>query len=398
MIVAVLVAAVAVAVWIATVLKRVKESDSEVLAFSKVLEDSRTRRAAHLTSVKDAIARVDGTFEQWNGVLEQRTQELQALSARVGRVAVTDRRPEQFDVIDDEPRVVKIVSGRVPRSYAIASLRMTFEDRAPASPQLERSPKETLGLSWRHPVEFIVPTLGLPRPKHSSARSAVAVEDMLASKAVAQALIRGWPEAEVHTRSVDPGSAWDGHGGNICTFCRDRRNPATGVILSHPAIRSRFNVSFPKLESELKGAPAEAGVTLGEGPALRSPSFAQEREVKDRGAEWERAVLDDLAVLARVTNPWDPDGKILIVAGIRAFGTLGAAEFLRTRWDELYDVTGERDFACLVSVRATYQVEVADDSLVVSSEPETLATKAVELVPSEDVPTAVEIVRIEPAA
>jgi hypothetical protein len=390
--------AAALAAWIIAVARRLRASDNEVRAFSTALELSEVRRASHLETLRSAAAGIDRTFEHWNTALEEQTEELRALSLRVSPVAGRERgRPISNGSQGIRP--VKIVGGRVPESYAIASLKMTLEGRRrERNPALERSPKETLGLSWRHSVEFIVPTLGIATPKRSSARSAVAVEDMLASEGVAQALVRGWPEAQVHTRSIDPRGEWSGHAGNICTFCRDSRNPATGVVLSHPAVRDQIKLGFIELASEVDGEPSEAGIVIGaEGP-LRSPSYAQERAVKDRHGNSGRAVLEDLALLARVSNPWDPQAKIFIVAGIRAFGTLGAAEFLRTRWDELYEATRERDFACLVSVRATYQVEIADEPSIGASEPDELATKAVELVPAEGVPTAVRIVRIEPAA
>ena len=391
-----LVASAVLFLWARTVLNRVNQSEKDTAAFVAALPTSVARRQEDLKRVRSAIAGVDRTVEQWSTRVETGGAELRALAERLAETARRDRRRQRIDGAPEQ-RAVKIVGGRVHRSYAIAGLKMTLDARGPASAPVERPPKDTLGLSWHHPVEFVVPTLGI-RPKHSSSRSAVAVEDMLASEGVAQALVRGWPEAHVHTQSVDPGSEWSGYAGNICTFCRDSRNPATGVILSHPAVCARFRLGFPELDSEAEGAPKEAGILIGDGPPIRSPSYAQERAVKDGLDLLERAVLEDYALLARVTNPWDPDAKILVVAGIRAFGTLGAAELLRTRWEELYESTGDADFACLVSVQATYQVEFAEEPSIAFTPPDELEAEALELVPTEDVPTAVRIVRIESAA
>lgn len=387
----------ALTVWVVAVVRRVKTTDREVRAMARSLADSHARREGHLATVRSAVTDVDRTFEQWNETLGDSTEELRALLSRV---------PSDFDPSErrwavGDPRqtkLVKIVGGKVARGYAIRNLKMTLDGRGPLSEPTERDPRETLGLSWRHPVEFVVPTLGIPRPVHSSSRSAVAVEDMLASKGVAQALVRTWPEAEVHTRSIDPGSEWTEVLGNICTFCRDTRNPATGRILSHPAVAGRLGVSFQDLPSESDGAGPEVGIILRGAPPVRSPSYAQERDLKAQGDAAGRAILNDFALLARVSNPWDPEAKILVVAGIRAFGTLGAADLLRTRWEELYEATGDGDFACLVSVQAAYQVVLSDELSIATGEPDEVATCAVELVPAEDIPTEIAIVRVEPAA
>jgi hypothetical protein len=381
-------------IWVIAVVRRVRATDADVRVFARAVARSGSAREAQLEDLQSAIAGVDRTFEQWNVALTDHTQKLQDLVQRVPSVSALDVAGGSTR----ETRPVRIVSGDVPKSYAIASLKMMLEGRPAADPPRERPAKETLGLNWQHPVEFVVPTLGI-RPKHSSSRSAVAVEDMLASKAVAHALVRSWPEAQVHTRSIDPGGAWDGHGGNICTFCRDSRNPATGVILGHPLVRARLKAGFVSLASESVGSPREAGIIIGGGTPHRSPSYAEEREIKRQGAgQPGQAILHDLALLARTSNPWEPEAKILIVAGIRAFGTLGAAEFLRTRWDELYEATRDGDFACLVRVKATYQVEIAEEVSIAGAEPDEVGTSAVELIPAEDVALEAQIIQVEPAA
>ena len=99
--------------------------------------------------------------------------------------------------------------------------------------------------------------------------------------------------------------------------------------------------------------------------------------------------LEDLALLARLPNPWNPEAKTLIVSGIHAFGTLGAAEFVRTRWGELTNETGDQDFACILVVGAWYQVELEAETQLGSSPHED--GNAVELVPSESTPFVVDI-------
>ena len=46
--------------------------------------------------------------------------------------------------------------------------------------------------------------------------------------------------------------------------------------------------------------------------------------------------LNDVAFIAKVTNPWNASNKIIIVSGVRGIGTWGAAEYLRKHPSMIY--------------------------------------------------------------
>lgn len=67
-----------------------------------------------------------------------------------------------------------------------------------------------------------------------------------------------------------------------------------------------------------------------------SPSYEQEVVALQNGKEIATQKLEDVAMIAKVTNPWNGANKIFIVAGVRGIGTWGAAEYLRKYAKELY--------------------------------------------------------------
>ena len=47
--------------------------------------------------------------------------------------------------------------------------------------------------------------------------------------------------------------------------------------------------------------------------------------------------LDDIAVIAKYRNPWNPENLLLFIAGVRGIGTWGATYYLREKAQELYE-------------------------------------------------------------
>jgi hypothetical protein len=68
-----------------------------------------------------------------------------------------------------------------------------------------------------------------------------------------------------------------------------------------------------------------------------SPSYDQEAMALQAGREIATQKLEDVAMIVKVTNPWNGANKILVVAGVRGIGTWGAAEYLRKFADQLYE-------------------------------------------------------------
>ncbi|HEY0379837.1 MAG TPA: hypothetical protein VGC87_23170 [Pyrinomonadaceae bacterium] len=91
-----------------------------------------------------------------------------------------------------------------------------------------------------------------------------------------------------------------------------------------------------------------------------SPSYDQEVSALEAGREIATQKLEDVAMIIKVSNPWNGANKVFIVAGVRGIGTWGAAEYLRKHADELYQKKSgsgrfkrDGDFAALLKV--TYE-------------------------------------------
>ena len=139
---------------------------------------------------------------------------------------------------------------------------------------------------------------------------------------------------------------------NLVTICGPQTNDLTKEVL-------RRLVSKPGLDfydfQRLKSNPKRWEIVRGRAhfPSL---SYDQEAEVRASDQVVAEGKYEDVAVLAKVTNPWNADSKVLIVSGIRGFGTWGAAEYLRKHASELFALKGKPkngNFAALVAV--TYE-------------------------------------------
>ena len=91
-----------------------------------------------------------------------------------------------------------------------------------------------------------------------------------------------------------------------------------------------------------------------------SPSYEQQMIVAKEEKEVATQRFNDVAVILKVSNPWNGANKIFVVAGIRGIGTWGAAEYLRKHSKELYEATSgsgkykkDGNFAALLKV--TYE-------------------------------------------
>lgn len=372
-------------VWAVFVIGETRKGRAATQALQSLMADADAQRQTAVAIVSGAVAKVDGTLGRLGQTLEASVAQLQTLDTTLAERPAPRVRQVQRG---NNPRVVSIASAPVPAGHAKRMLDIMFEPHGHDNSTVVR----TLGLSPHHPVSFVVPTLGSSRPAGTSARSAVASEDMLAAKAVGHLLLRGWPDAQVSTRTVDPGAAAGDLRGNVCTFCRDERNPVTAAFLTHPDIVTALGISFPKVPSQFRRHSEEATIVFGDGMPRRSPSYKQEWDIGDDEAT---VALEDLAVLARVENPFDPGAKVLIVAGVRAFGTLGAAEYLRLYSDTLFQQTVEKDFAALIKVTATYQVTRNPE--VTSQLDDLFLASTVELVPVDE-PPSVEMIDVKRVA
>lgn len=353
------------------ILQRLRAGDLAATAYARELEHANDERQAQLVRVKVAVDAVADRMESWNATVATSISELPELGAQPSPPSGTDRSQPSLHSVDIErltaPLAVPPSPGSMPGRVITSPPRVwdhhseaEFKNtlavqrfRTRAGPLVKIFPTEP-----DLPVGFMIPTLGSPGVD-SSAESVVATEDHDAALAMLVALLARWPEAEVERRRISTGendSAWTTFEGHLCTFCRERRNPLTKALLDHASTRERFDLSFPVREKDM-------GIRLN-----GKEYFARTSETSmfDSGGEL-LGEREDVALVARFPNPWFPGAKALVIAGTRAYGTWGAAEYLKSHWEELMarvsqvqgsaETAEQRDFACVLRVGVAYGIE-----------------------------------------
>lgn len=81
-------------------------------------------------------------------------------------------------------------------------------------------------------------------------------------------------------------------------------------------------------------------VLNGGGALYVSPAVTAEHRHRQAGDEkpLHSETLEDVAVVTSIRNPWNPDTRILWIAGVRGVGTWGAAETVKKWHKQLYTV------------------------------------------------------------
>lgn len=193
----------------------------------------------------------------------------------------------------------------------------------------------------------------LPRREQPSVQKtvgAVAYEDMVACILVERCfMLAGWREEQIEIVSNDVAVANVAYKReNLVLLCSPRRNPLTAEALATLKRQNRLDCWFdtdPDHPEELCLHLAGANIT--------SPSYREAEPLLREGKSGYEGPLNDCALLARFENPWEPGKSVLILAGLRAIGTWGAARALRQRARELVELTGAQDFA--VTVKCKYE-------------------------------------------
>ena len=192
-----------------------------------------------------------------------------------------------------------------------------------------------------------------PEPKAILPRAAT--EDFLAVNNFISALLKIGEEKQIiakdtkHVREADRNA-------NLVIICSPKSNTFSKE-LQETLLKKGYDKIY-RFEP-IQGTPNRWRIAdeIGQYP---SPSYDQmetfkEQEIPDKLIPQQR--FEDVAVINKVINPWDPGSYIFIVAGIRGFGTWGAAECLKRKWKDIYnhpnlkDKTGE--FSALLHI--TYQ-------------------------------------------
>lgn len=142
---------------------------------------------------------------------------------------------------------------------------------------------------------------------------------------------------------------------NLVILTGPKSNSFTGEVLDKVKGQVQGLFEFQKISDD-----PEQWQVVTDIYKCQSPSYEQEELAKQTRVEIATQKVEDIAIIVKVTNPWEGANKIVIIAGIRGIGTWGAADFLRKRVDELYRAksgTGKfkknGDFAALLKV--TYE-------------------------------------------
>ena len=113
---------------------------------------------------------------------------------------------------------------------------------------------------------------------------------------------------------------------------------------------------LPIFEFAQKDGP-EWVIDIGEGK-LESKSFRQESQYIKQGVtrgQLAEKIFEDLAVVTKVQNPWNPNNKVVWLAGLRGIGTWAAGECVRKQWKHIYDRLPEGkkdcDFTALLRIK-----------------------------------------------
>jgi hypothetical protein len=194
------------------------------------------------------------------------------------------------------------------------------------------------------PTLFVFP----PRPPtDSTTLPHMAIEDFLAINNIISAYLLVGKAPPSRMRDVERLTYQDMVQNNLILICSSKSNTVTGEALAKLRPRNSIYQSFLPCFEDVEQAQNELRIVCNDVQFL-SKSYRQGGPA-----------LNDMAMIVKCPNPWAPQRKLLIVAGIRGIGTWGAAEFLKKGWKELYDkkdksrsrgTSAGGDFAAIVSV------------------------------------------------
>lgn len=216
---------------------------------------------------------------------------------------------------------------------------------------------EHVGVIWplRRLLNFgndkIIITFALRDQMPDAILPRISTEDFLSINNVISTLIKGKMDSKIKIRDTTRLNSQDEQR-NIITICSSKTNSFTRKVLDELKDKG---INTPRFEID----PGTKRWQIDyRGETFHSESFNQIQNFAKEHLNTAEQEIDDFALIMKVTNPWNPANKILIVAGIRGFGTWGAAECLKKRWTELYEKKSNRhgckkngDFAALVAIK-----------------------------------------------
>lgn len=194
----------------------------------------------------------------------------------------------------------------------------------------------------------------------------ISIEDFMAINNTISSLLMVGCDTKIRVRDAKRLTDKEKQNNNLILFCSSKTNTVTGEALDLLSERYRGQNRghlVPKFVKNEQDGTTEIEMCEG---TYKSPSFAQIRKLReedddnDLPARIAKAELDDVAAIVKARSPWSNDHKILILAGLRGFGTWGAGECLKKWWRPIYakkgrdrkqDIRKEGDFAALIHVK-----------------------------------------------
>ena len=140
---------------------------------------------------------------------------------------------------------------------------------------------------------------------------------------------------------------------NLVIICSPKSNGFAALYQKEINEKHYFD-HFYEFKQDNRG---EWYITDGHG-IWTSPSFTMETEYLKNGINrdgFASQSFEDYAVITKTRNPWNEKNKIISVAGIRGFGTWGAAECVKKEWRQIFKKLPrnckEEGFSALVNIK-----------------------------------------------
>jgi hypothetical protein len=196
-----------------------------------------------------------------------------------------------------------------------------------------------LDFNDRFGVRFIVSTL--PPPKDQPFQHSITQEEVEAAESVSRVLPRS-RTFSLHLETADKVDLRCSD--NLIVLGSKRKNK---VAAEFSRFLKDFDIDFVQILYD--DEEERWGLSFG-GQTYASPLFDQQREYKKDPTYRDRAGFIDYGLVAKLTNPWNDEAKVLYIAGVKSLGTLGAGKFLEENGPWLEGKVGNSNFAQLVKV------------------------------------------------
>lgn len=138
---------------------------------------------------------------------------------------------------------------------------------------------------------------------------------------------------------------------NLLLVCAGKSNPLTDKVIEKAIDRFGYDMfRFTQLDGRKEWEIRDST------SCYQSPSYREIEQYSAEGLVLREQEIHDVALITKFRNPWNTKNCVLILAGLRAIGTWGAAEFICKEWKQLYKqksrfrLRKHGDFAAIVSV------------------------------------------------